>query len=410
MLDPFPPPPEWLRRFTEPYAIQLSSPTLADHIHEVIAAFAFYLFIHAVLSPWLSPILFAQSYNKLTPRTKLNWDIHVVSFVQSVVINAAALWVMYSDEERSSMTSGERVFGYTGACGLIQALAVGYFVYDLIVSIVHVRMFGIGMLFHAISALWVFSLGFRPFLNYFAPTFILYELSSPFLNIHWFLDKVNMTGSRAQWYNGMALLFSFFACRLVWGTWQTVVVYGDMWNALQQTWSAAAAPLSEAMSVNANVFHPTRDGSLCVNQACVRANAEITKFKEYTAGGVPTWLVVTYVGSNLILNFLNFFWFSKMVETVLKRFRTPAESVAVAEKKGKKEPVSAEKAAQLKEDIVHDVVLEAASKLEQEETAVLQGDLSSLREHVSSAVDSGLGEELRKRTTELASKIPLPGA
>jgi hypothetical protein len=28
------------------------------------------------------------------------------------------------------MTSGERVFGYTGACGLIQALAVGYFVYD----------------------------------------------------------------------------------------------------------------------------------------------------------------------------------------------------------------------------------------------------------------------------------------
>jgi hypothetical protein len=33
-----------------------------------------------------------------------------------------------------------------------------------------------------------------------------------------------------------------FSCRLVWGTWQTVVVYGDMWNALQQTWSAAAAP------------------------------------------------------------------------------------------------------------------------------------------------------------------------
>lgn len=219
-----------------------------------------------------------------------------------------------------------------------------------------------------------------------------------------------MTGSRAQWYNGMALLFSFFACRLVWGTWQTVVVYGDMWNALQQTWSAAAAPLSEAMSVNANVFHPARDGSLCVNEACVHANVEITKFKEYTAGGVPTWLVLTYVGSNLILNFLNFFWFSKMVETVLKRFRTPAESAAAAEKKGKKDPISAEKAAQLKEDIVHDVVLEAASRLEQEETAILQGDLSSLQEHISSAVDSGLGEDLRKRTTELASRIPLPGA
>jgi hypothetical protein len=58
------------------------------------------------------------------------------------------------------MSSGERVFGYTGACGFVQALAVGYFVYDLIVSIRHVRMFGIGLLFHAVSALWVFSLGF----------------------------------------------------------------------------------------------------------------------------------------------------------------------------------------------------------------------------------------------------------
>jgi hypothetical protein len=203
----------------------------------------------------------------------------------------------------------------------------------------------------------------------------------------------------------MALLFSFFACRLVWGTWQTAVVYGDMWNALQHTWSAAAAPLSEPASVNANVFYPARDGSLCVNEACARANAEITKFKEYTAGGVPTWLVATYVGSNLILNFLNFFWFSKMVETVLKRFRTPAEG-----QKGKKEPVSAEKAAQLKEDIVHDVVLEVASKLEQEETAILQGDISSLREHVSSSVDSGLGDELRKRRADLVAKVPLPGA
>ena len=42
----------------------------------------------------------------------------------------------------------------------------------------------------------------RPFVNYYAPTFILYELSSPFLNIHWFCDKLNMTGSKIQLYNG----------------------------------------------------------------------------------------------------------------------------------------------------------------------------------------------------------------
>lgn len=59
---------------------------------------------------------------------------------------------------------------------------------------------------------------------------------------------------------------------------------------------------------------------------------------------------------------------------------------------------------------MHDIVLEAASRLEQEESAVIQGDLSSLQEQVSSAVDSGFVDDLRKRRAELVAKVPLPGA
>ncbi|GLI72221.1 hypothetical protein PoHVEF18_000391 [Penicillium ochrochloron] len=403
MLDPLGAPPVWLRNFIEPYALALNSPTLTEHIHEVIGAFLFYQFIHSVVSPWLSPILFPRSYPALNARTKLNWDIHVVSFIQSVLINAIALWVMFVDDERRSMSAGERVFGYTGGCGLIQALAVGYFIYDLIVSAQHLSMFGIGMLFHAVSALWVFSLGFRPFVNYYAPVFILYELSSPFLNIHWFLDKVNMTGSRAQWYNGMALLSVFFCCRLVWGTWQSIVVYKDMWYALQQTWSvSSASPLQAPTDINANVF-TLRDGAMCVDETCARANAEISRFKDFTAGGVPTWLVLTYVVSNLVLNFLNYFWFSKMVDTVLKRFRGPPAGAAEEKKKVTEKPANLE-------DIAREVVLEAAAKLEEEEGAVLRGELPLTVEQISSAIDATLPEELRRRRAELIAKIPLQGS
>ncbi|KAJ5818414.1 hypothetical protein N7474_004005 [Penicillium riverlandense] len=402
MLDPFPPPPDWLRCFIKPYALRFASPTLTEHIHEVLLAFAFYQFIHSVLSPWLSPKLFPNHYPKFNARTKLNWDVHVVSLVQSVLVNAVALWVMFADEERKSMSTGERVFGYTGTCGLVQALAVGYFLYDLIVSIVYLRIFGIGLLFHAVSALWVFSLGFRPFLNFYAPVFILYELSSPFLNIHWFLDKVNMTGSRAQWYNGMLLLLVFFSCRLVWGTWQSAIVYRDMWYAVQQTWSASSSPLQQPVNVNAHVFHPVRDGAMCLDETCARANAEITRFAEYTASGVPTWLVLTYVGSNLILNFLNFFWFSKMVETVLKRFRKPVAKVQKEEELSR-----AEKVAKIKDEIAQDVVLEAAAQLEQDEAALRSGEFLT-QEQISSAIDKGLGEELRRRKEDLISKVPLP--
>ena len=160
MLDPFPPPPDWLRSLIEPWALYFNLPGISEHIHEILIAFAFYQFIHSYLSPRLSSWLLPRFYNNFNRRTKLNWDVHVVSLVQSTLINALALWVMFTDQERKSMTSSERVYGYTGGCGLILALATGYFVYDLIISTVYMKIFGVGMFFHGLSALWVFSLGF----------------------------------------------------------------------------------------------------------------------------------------------------------------------------------------------------------------------------------------------------------
>ncbi|KAB8275306.1 TLC domain-containing protein [Aspergillus minisclerotigenes] len=392
MLDPFPPPPAWLRDRVEPWALYLNVPALSDHIHEVILAFAGYQFIHSFLSPWLSPILFPRHYPQLNKRTKLNWDVHVVSLVQSVLINVFALYIMFVDKERKNMDTGERIYGYTGMSGLLQALAEGYFVYDIIVSTVHIRMFGVGMLFHAISALWVFSFGFRPFVNFYSPTFILYELSSPFLNIHWFLDKLNLTGSKLQWYNGMLLLSVFFSCRLVWGTWQSILVYKDMWSALTQTW--ALSPLSPSATggspvvldsaINTAVFgHRAKLAEQCVDEVCKRANEEVFKYAGFTAGGVPTWLVGTYVAANVVLNSLNYYWFSKMVETVLKRFRGPKEG---GSKKGE-----GEKKEEAVEEVVEKVVLEAAASLEEEEGSPFLG------EGVARDVDVDVGGDVRRR-------------
>ena len=102
-----------------------------------------------------------------------------------------------------------------------------------------------------------------------------------------------MTGSRPQWYNGLILLASFFCCRLVWGSYQSIRVYSDVWSAL----------------------HINEPGVL---ERTVAADNEVMK---YAAGGsVPTWLGVVYLGSNIVLNTLNFYWFGKMIETIRKRF------------------------------------------------------------------------------------------
>lgn len=127
----------------------------------------------------------------------------------------------------------------------------------------------------------------RPFVNYYGLNFILYELSTPFLNIHWWLDKVGMTGSTFQLVNGIALLTTFGGSRLVWGTYQNYRMYTDIWRAIQNP------------------------GEL----------------------PVPSWLAIAYLASTTALSGLNFYWFGKMVQTVANRFEKPNGTQGKTKKK-----------------------------------------------------------------------------
>ena len=125
-----------------------------------------------------------------------------------------------------------------------------------------------------------------------------------------------MTGSRAQLYNGIMLLFVFFGCRLVWGTYQSVRVYQDVWAALHHTPAAASVHLDALASNNTAAALDAAAGN-----SAAPIHGDIMQFagEEY----VPLWLAFSYLGSNIILNTLNFYWFGKMIETVRKRFQPP---------------------------------------------------------------------------------------
>jgi len=150
--------------------------------------------------------------------------------------------------------------------------------------------------------------GQRPFVNHYACPFILYELSSPFLNIHWFCDKLNLTGSTLQLINGIMLLFTFFSCRLVWGTYQTIKVFVDIYYA----YAAGAVSLSDPQF--AKLSHPPAPGNAAFQD-------EVLKFANGQT--VPLWLAGAYLASNFILNGLNWFWFGKMIATLRSRFEPP---------------------------------------------------------------------------------------
>lgn len=161
MHDPFPiPAPPWLVAATTPLANTLSLPTLPYHIHELFLAFCLYQVIHTYISPAISRLLVPQRYAAFNERSRINWNVHTVSLVQSLIVNATALWIIFYDEERKDMDRAGRIWGYDGASGMLQGLAGGYFIWDLIITVRHMRIFGVGMLLHAMSAVTVFSLGF----------------------------------------------------------------------------------------------------------------------------------------------------------------------------------------------------------------------------------------------------------
>ena len=58
------------------------------------------------------------------------------------------------------MGAVERVWGYTGASGMVQGFAAGYFLWDLVACAVEVDVQGWSALLHAASALAVTGMGF----------------------------------------------------------------------------------------------------------------------------------------------------------------------------------------------------------------------------------------------------------
>lgn len=83
-----------------------------------------------------------------------------MSEVQSILISCFAFFLLASDEQRRGADWRERLWGYNGATGLLQACVAGYFLWDVQVCILHFDVEGVGSFVHAIGALAVTCLGF----------------------------------------------------------------------------------------------------------------------------------------------------------------------------------------------------------------------------------------------------------
>lgn len=235
---------------------------LREYGYVVLVSAVFFHFVH-VASYYLS--FSSKHFRKLDEPRKVSWATHIVSAVHAGLICPLSLPIFFDNH-----LSQDRFFGFTPYSQYVYALSCGYFLWDTYICITEYKYNGFGFVLHGVVCFWAYFLTFRPWLHYYGCIFLTYEISTLFLNVHWFCDKTGLAGSQLQWVNGLFLLFSFFSVRIVFGLYQSFLFV----QACLENWSR-----------------------------------------------LPLGPVYFYFLANIATNGLNLFWFSKMISSVMSRFK-----------------------------------------------------------------------------------------
>ncbi|ODQ82254.1 hypothetical protein BABINDRAFT_10719 [Babjeviella inositovora NRRL Y-12698] len=239
---------------------------LKNHIHEVVLAFLIYHGIY-LIARVVSPKV-AKGYTSLKYKDQIDYCIHVVSMIQCVVI-FTLMTPLFNHPDLSK----DRVFGYVPYGGLVLSFALGYFIWDALISLAYVKYFGPGFLIHGVISSLVFGVAFQPMIVYYCPIFLLFEVSTPFLNLRWFGNKIpGLVSDNFKMINNIILIILFFFVRISYGLFQAFKLFTD--------------------------FYHARNDERFIWQ----------------------FAMVIVVG-NLGLNLLNFFWFSKMLKIAVITIR-----------------------------------------------------------------------------------------
>ncbi|GMM44413.1 Tda4 protein [Pichia kluyveri] len=236
---------------------------LIEHWHEIVF---FTIFFHVIMliAPIINSKYFGKFYDDLKtndPMTKINYDIRIVGIIQSTISALVCIPMFAHPQFWENPVRGSYPFA-----GLIASFIIGYFIWDLIYCCIgYYSIFGIEYLFHAAGALFVFGTTLIPFCQPFLCAFLIFELSTPFVQLHWMFTRSpkGMWSDKLITINGIFLITSFFFSRIIWG------VYATIWSFF-----------------------------LCYPQ------------REY----YPIWLLPVVYVLNSGFQFLNFMWFSKMIK------------------------------------------------------------------------------------------------
>jgi hypothetical protein len=172
-----------------------------------------------------------KNCRKLPERKKLRSEIvdRVVSLVHAVIAFQGAFRALaFSGKEEPWIRN--RVGGHGAFPLWYNAFSTGYFIYDSAVLLWNWKPTKENYQFLAHHLICAFLYGYtaRPWLVYYGMAFLIWELSTPFLNLRWILIQYEQVTSPLFHFSEAAFAITFFVARILWGLYISLYCWSDM--------------------------------------------------------------------------------------------------------------------------------------------------------------------------------------
>eukprot|EP00474_Spongospora_subterranea_P008839 CRZ09297.1 hypothetical protein [Spongospora subterranea] len=180
-------------------------------------------------------------------------DIHELSGRSASTVHALfALFGSWTALSNSPSLHTDHMFGSSPSASIVLAISSGYFVHDTIDCLRKFSTAHIPYLAHHVMASLLYLAGISPCFQYWAIVLLVWEASTPFMNLRWAMIHYKMTDHRL--FNAVQILFAiiFVAVRNVWGGYASFLIWMEM---LPLCWPGANASLHYLIPVFILMFN-----------------------------------------------------------------------------------------------------------------------------------------------------------
>lgn len=202
-----------------------SSPLVESNLHVILFSLGLYTALYQVGKLFLLVPLINKTLVK--PKDRVDVAIKTVSFIQSVLICILGIPVFGNE-----YLAKDHIFATTPYSNFYVSMALGYFIWDALICLYFINYCGIGFVMHGVVSTLVFGIASHyQFIQYYSAIFLLFECSTPFLNIRWAGLKLKVLPDSIELINNIILILIFFFVRILWGWYQVGMLAYDFWLA-----------------------------------------------------------------------------------------------------------------------------------------------------------------------------------